>query len=141
MRIEIKKVMKSAKIPTRKTEGAAGYDLYAAEDGVIYPCERLAIRTGVSMDLGMLTGIIKPRSGLAVNYGLDVLAGVIDSDYRGELKVVLINHGINDFKFSAGDRIAQIVFINPFFPDLVEVKELGETERGAGGFGSTGKAA
>lgn len=141
MKVNIKRITRSAAMPTRKTDGAAGYDLYAAEDGIIYPCERLAVRTGISMDMGQLTGIIKPRSGLAVNYGVDVLAGVIDSDYRGELKVVLINHGINDFKFSAGDRIAQIIFINPFFPDLVEESELSQTQRGKGGFGSTGKAA
>mgnify|MGYP001945090991 CR=1 FL=1 len=141
MKITAKNTIKGAKVPERKTDGAAGYDLFAAEDGVIYPCERLAIRTGVSMDMGGLTGIIKPRSGLAANYGIDVLAGVIDSDYRGEIKVILINHGINDFKFSAGDRIAQMIFIKPFFPELEIANELSKTQRGAKGFGSTGKAA
>jgi dUTP pyrophosphatase len=81
---------------------------------------------------------IRPRSGLAVKHGIDTLAGVIDSDYRGEVKVVLINHHQEDFTVSAGDRIAQLVFRKHEAPNIMLVDELGDSVRGAGGFGSTG---
>jgi len=110
-------------LPHYATDGAAGMDVRSAEDVTIAPGARHAVATGLALAIPQGFEIqVRPRSGLALKHGITVpnTPGTIDSDYRGELKVVLINHGINDFKFSAGDRIAQIVFINPFFPDLVE---------------------
>lgn len=127
-------------MPTRATEGSAGYDLSSAIDCDIYPGQRMVVKTGFAWQFpGGYSGQIWPRSGLSVKHGIDVLAGLIDNDYRGEVGVVLINHGDRVFHISIGDRIAQMVLIAPgaFVSELVEVLE--GTERGTGGFGSTGK--
>lgn len=128
-------------VPTRGTDQAAGLDLRASEKGVIYPTERKLIDTGfqVQLDFGSV-GFIKPRSGLAVRHGIDVLAGVIDSDYRGEVKVLLINHGDRPFEYDKGTRIAQLVVLPVVMSPAIEMKELGMSQRAAGGFGSTGVA-
>jgi len=119
--------------------GDSGYDIHSNISGEIYPSERLLISTGlkVAIDNGNV-GIIKPRSGLAVNNGIDVLAGVIDPSYRGEVKVSLINHGAEIFRFNRGDRVAQLIVI-PCFTGKIEYTDVDETERGNNGFGSTGK--
>jgi len=134
------KLDKRAKIPTKGSKFAAGFDLYALEGGCIAPRMRLLISTGITVAIPQgWYGRIAPRSGLAHNFGIDVLAGVIDSDYRSEVKVILMNHGSGDYKFEAGDRIAQLV---PEFCGVWQIEEvdsLNETTRGAGGFGSTGK--
>jgi dUTP pyrophosphatase len=120
------------------TYGAAGFDLKAAQDGVIKRGERHLIKTNIRMAIPKgYYGRIAPRSGLALKYGLVVLAGVIDSDYRGEIGVILRNTGIEDFEFKYGDRIAQII-IERCFTNLTKVESLDDTDRGAGGFGSTG---
>lgn len=127
-------------MPTRATEGSAGYDLSSAIDCDIYPGQRMVVKTGFAWQFPSgYSGQIWPRSGLAAKHGIDVLAGLIDNDYRGEVGVVLINHGDRVFHVSIGDRIAQMVLIAPgaFVAELVEV--LDETQRGDGGFGSTGK--
>jgi len=136
--------------PTRHTSGAAGYDLCAAGPGIIQPGDMLAVSTGTYIDLhptfddnengaAPLAGLVLPRSGLAVKHGVTVLngPGLIDPDYRGEIKVLLINHGKRAFVFSAHDRIAQLLLV-PFNTPWFMRGELSETERGVGGFGSTG---
>ena len=132
---------KDATIPVRSSEGAAGFDLYYSGLSMsILPKEYAICETGIQMSLSPdLIGDIKPRSGLAVKYGIDTMAGVIDSDYRGEIKVVLINHGKETAFFRRGDRIAQLVVTN-FYSDVQEVTEdLDTTARGVNGFGSTGR--
>lgn len=126
-------------LPKQATEGAAGFDLQSAEDVVLYPGRRLAIPTGFAWAIppGQV-GMIRPRSGMAVSSGIDVLAGVIDADYRGEVAVVLINHGDRTLDIEAGDRIAQMVVQPCMVGVTVECDELPSTERGNGGFGSTG---
>ena len=136
--IKIYKLTESAIMPRLGTEGAAGYDLFSDENEVIMPLARSAIKTGVSTEMQpSAVGIIKPRSGLAVKQGIDVLAGVIDSDFRGEIKVVLINLGAEPVVINKGQAIAQILFM-PVLHNVVEATgQISETVRGAGGFGST----
>lgn len=126
-------------LPKQATEGAAGFDLQSAEYVILYPGQRLAIATGFAwaIPLGQV-GMIRPRSGLAVRNGIDALAGVIDADYRGEVAVVLINHGTRPLDIEAGDRIAQMVVQPCMVGVTVECDELPSTDRGSGGFGSTG---
>lgn len=133
-------------LPDYKTEHAAGMDLQAAlgEDETLFlPMgERVLVPTGLSMELPVgFEAQIRPRSGLALNYGVTVLnaPGTIDADYRGEVKVLLINHGLNTFAIERGTRIAQMV-IQPVVRASLELAgELSETIRGIGGFGSTGR--
>jgi len=124
--------------PRRETAGSAGYDLRATSFEVIKPGERLLIGTGFAWEIPEgLVGMVRPRSGLACRDGLHTLAGVIDSDYRGEVKVLLINLGDEEIVISKGDRIAQMV-VTPFYGvELNVVDELDDVDRG-GGFGSTG---
>ena len=126
-------------IPTRGTDGAAGYDLYALEDTVINCFQFIPVSTGVSIAIPAgHYGRIAPRSGLSVKHGVMVGAGVIDSDYRGEIKVALATlNGVYEFK--KGDRIAQIIIEPVVTPELVQVDSLDDSERGHGCFGSTGK--
>ncbi len=139
-KVSITKLESKAIIPTRGSTGAAGYDLYTTEFYVLKPGERKLFKTGLSMSIptGMY-GRIAPRSGLAYKKGIDVMAGVIDEDYRGEIGVILINLGQEDFNIIVGDKIAQIIFefYNPV--DFVETTGLDNTQRGEGGFGSTDK--
>lgn len=130
-------------LPLKMSQHASGFDLHAAvkESVVLKPGERLLIPTGIS--LGMPPEIeaqVRPRSGLALKYGITTLnaPGTIDADYRGEVGVILINHGTEDFVIQRGDRIAQLVFQLVPRITLVEVNELSQTERGCGGFGHTG---
>lgn len=145
MNLKVRLLHPDAKPPQRATDGAAGYDLFAVEDYRLDSGERYAYRTGVAVEIPPgYVGIIKPRSGWAVKSGIDTLAGVIDSDFRGEIKVLLICLDRLDtlngsFRVNKGDRIAQLLIV-PCFTGAVEVvTELAGTERGAGGFGSTGK--
>ena len=133
------KLTPGAIMPTRGTDGAAGYDLYAIEDAVINCFHFIPVSTGVSMAIPAgHYGRIAPRSGLAVKHGVMVGAGVIDSDYRGEIKVALATlNGVYEFK--KGDRIAQIIIEPVVTPELAQVDSLDDSERGDGGFGSTGK--
>lgn len=138
MRLEFKLNRDSAVIPTRGTPGAAGLDLYAAETAVLQKGEWKVVDTGVSVSLPVdHVGLIWPRSGWSVKHGIDTLAGVVDSDYRGSIGVVLINHG-PEFVIEPGRRIAQLVVQRYEYatPDIVS--ELGETLRGEHGYGSTG---
>jgi dUTP pyrophosphatase len=128
---------------TQATSGSSGYDLASAEDGklTILPGAVALVRTGLALELPLgLEGQVRSRSGLAARSSVFVLnsPGTIDSDYRGEVKVVLANFGAVPFSVSPGDRIAQLVFIQVPSVRLVAVEELAPTERGAGGFGSSG---
>lgn len=145
MNLNIKKLRENAKIPFRATPGSAGMDLYACIDDPITleSGEHKIVPTGISIELpsNEYVALIYARSGLAVKHGIGLSnsVGVIDSDYRGELCVSLINQYAESYTINPDERIAQLV-IMPVIPvDPVEVEELGETSRGEGGFGSTGK--
>jgi dUTP pyrophosphatase len=141
LQINVKKLSENATIPTQGTSFAAGYDLYAAEDAVVVCGTRKLIKTNISMEINPgYYGRIAPRSGLAYKNGIDILAGVIDSDYRGDIGVILYNTDKNiDFTVKKGDRIAQIIFEACYTATLNNVDNLDNTLRQAGGFGSTGK--
>ena len=130
-------------LPSRQTSGSAGHDVASAEpDFVLAPGERRAVGTGLAFELPV--GIemqVRPRSGLALKHGLTLpnAPGTIDADYRGELKVIMQNGGTEPVTIRRGERIAQLVFARYETPLLEEVEELGASERGAGGFGSTGR--
>jgi dUTP pyrophosphatase len=137
--IKFKRLSQDAKIPVRATSGAAGFDVFSNGNYTIKPNVRCLLDTGIAMQLPVnYWGELKPRSGLAARHGLDVLAGVIDSDYTGEIKVSLINLGEHDVEIKKGDRIAQLI-IQQYESYWVEVSEFDDTDRGSGGFGSTGK--
>ena len=140
LQINIKKLSENATIPSKGTNFAAGYDLYAAEDAVVNCGTRKLIKTNISMEITPgYYGRIAPRSGLAYKNGIDVLAGVIDSDYRGDIGVILYNSDKNiDFIVKKGDRIAQIIFEACYSATLNEAENLDNTLRQSGGYGSTG---
>ncbi|MFM5924081.1 MAG: dUTP diphosphatase [Novosphingobium sp.] len=128
-------------LPVYATAGAAGMDVVSAEDVTIAPGARHAVATGLSFAIPHGFEIqVRPRSGLALKHGITVpnTPGTIDSDYRGELKVILINHGDADFAIQRGDRVAQLVLAPVTRASWLIADELDETERGEGGFGSTG---
>jgi dUTP pyrophosphatase len=127
-------------LPEYGSQGAAGADLRASEAVVIAPGGRAAVPTGVRLEIPPgHAGLVWPRSGLAVRHGIDTLAGVIDSDYRGEVKVVLVNHGDEPFAIAAGDRVAQLLLQRVERAAFVAADAVGDTGRGSGGFGSTGR--
>lgn len=142
MALNVTKLVPHAILPTRATPGAVGYDLFSIDNYVVLPGRRVVIATGITVNLPPGTyGRIAPRSGLAVKHGLDTLAGVIDPDYTGEVKVVLQNLDVNQpFVIRPGYRIAQLILEQCVTPEVVEVpSEFTQlTERGAAGFGSTG---
>jgi dUTP pyrophosphatase len=142
MKLKIKKLNPEAIIPSYQTKEAAGFDLHSIEDVILNPNERKLIATGLAFEIEYGYEVqIRPRSGLAFKHGITVLnsPGTIDSDYRGEIKVLLINHSNEKFEIKKGDRIAQAVVAPVIQAEIVEVEELSETKRGKGGFGSTGK--
>ncbi|VDD80665.1 unnamed protein product [Mesocestoides corti] len=137
--LRFRKVSQSARAPTRGSEQAAGYDLYSAEDCVVKAKSRALVNTDIQIALPSgCYGRIAPRSGLALKHGIDVGAGVVDQDYRGTIGVVLFNFSDEDFNVKQGDRIAQMICERIFIPTLEETQNLGETERGSSGYGSTG---
>jgi dUTP diphosphatase len=127
-------------LPSHGSAGSAGADLAASEGVTLGPGERAAVPTGIHVAIPEgHVGLVWPRSGLAVRHGIDTLAGVIDSDYRGEVKVVLVNHGPEPFRIAPGDRIAQLL-VQRVERVLFERRDsLPDTERGEDGFGSTGR--
>ncbi len=128
-------------LPRYATHGAAGMDVVSAEDVTLDPGARHAVATGLSVAIPFGYEIqVRPRSGLALKHGITVpnTPGTIDSDYRGELKVIMINHGTEPFPIARGDRVAQLVLAPVTQAEWEEVDSLDETERGSGGFGSTG---
>ena len=135
----VKRLTSSATIPARASDGAAGYDLTSSEHVVIPSRGRALVSTGIAIAIPEgCYGRIAPRSGLAVKCGIDVGAGVIDADYRGEVKVLLFNFSDEDCTVAAGLRMAQLVLEQIAIPPVEEVEDLDSTKRGAGGFGSTG---
>lgn len=137
--VKIKKLNEAAVIPVWNNK-SAGCDLSSLESHVLRPGERKLFKTGLSIAIPSgLYGRIAPRSGLAYKSGIDVMAGVIDEDYRGEVGVILINLGQEDKAIVAGDKIAQLIFENYTRCNFDEVKDLDDTDRGTGGYGSTDK--
>ena len=129
-------------LPGYATPGSSGMDLRASEAALIPAGERGCVGTGLYFEMPPgCEAQVRPRSGLALKHGITVLnsPGTIDSDYRGEIKVILINHGKGDFRIEPGDRIAQVVFAQVTQVELEKSGELDETERSSGGFGSTGR--
>ncbi len=126
--------------PSRSTVHAAGADLHAAEDLTLAPGERRLVPTGLRVAIPPgHAGLVWPRSGIAVRDGIDTMAGVIDSDYRGEVQVLLINHGREPFRIRRGDRIAQLLVQRVEPAEFAPADGLPESARGEGGFGSTGR--
>lgn len=160
MKLKIKKLHPDAIIPTRSNSTDSGLDLYSIEKCVLLPNERKLIGCGIAIELPDPTFMksikntngldslvmfiweaqIRPRSGLAAKHGITIVnsPGTIDSSYRGEIKVILLNNGDNPFVINKGDRIAQMIVCPIIVPDVEEVDELSNTDRGEGGFGSTG---
>jgi len=142
MELKFTKLDPAATIPTRAHDGDAGLDLYALEKVRIGPEERIAVGTGVAVEIPEgHAGLVLPRSGLARRYGISLVnaPGLIDAGYRGEIQVLIINNDPADiFRAEAGDRIAQLMIVPVVMADPVEVDSLTETERATGGFGSSG---
>lgn len=142
--VKVKKISHHSMIPAYATPASAGVDLYACiqEKIVVHPGEHVKIPTGIAIELPdqHIVALIFARSGLASRSGVGLTngVGVIDADYRGEIQVLMQNHGLLPVTINSGDRIAQMVFMPIFHALLEEVSELGETLRGTGGFGSTG---
>ena len=137
--MKVKRLVNHAKLPIRGSKGAAGYDLHAAKKCVIPANARGVVKTGIAIEIpDGLYARIAPRSGLSVKKSIDVGAGVVDRDYRGEIGVVLINHSSKDFEVNVGDRIAQMILEQIKTPEVEEQADLDQTDRGEKGFGSTG---
>lgn len=132
----------NATFPKRADIGAAGYDLSSVDKVCIEPGTQAIVDTGLVLEFPSDCYVrVAPRSGLAAKHAIDVMAGVIDSTYRGNVKVILHNHGTESFMVNVGDRIAQMIFEKIYTPDLQQVQEMTElttSDRGQGGFGSTG---
>ncbi|GFN99918.1 deoxyuridine 5'-triphosphate nucleotidohydrolase [Plakobranchus ocellatus] len=140
VKLQFAKLSEHAKAPTRGSALAAGYDLYSAYDYIVPAKGKEVIKTDLQIAVPEgCYGRVAPRSGLAVKNFIDVGAGVVDEDYRGNVGVVLFNFSDKDFVVSRGDRIAQLVCERIFRPELEELPSLTETERGSNGYGSSGK--
>ena len=138
--IQVELVNEDATMPTRATDGSAGLDMYACQSAVIEAGKRTLVDTGVSIAIPHgYVGLIWPRSGLALKKGLDVGAGVIDSDYRNVIGVLLFNHTDDPYRVEPGDRIAQILIQPAVMVQPVQVSSLNQTDRGQSGYGSTGR--
>jgi dUTP pyrophosphatase len=138
----VKRLDPGLPLPTRARGGDAGVDLYAVEAVRLQPGERATVGTGVAVAIPAgFAGLVAPRSGLAQRHGLGVVnaPGVVDSGYRGEIRVILVNHGAEPVSLARGERIAQLLVVPVETQGLLEVEELPSSERGEGGFGSTGR--
>jgi len=142
MSLRVVRLDPHAILPTRAHPGDAGLDLHAREAAVLEPGERASVGTGIAIEIPPgQAGLVLPRSGLAARHGISVVnaPGLIDSGYRGELRVLLLNTDRRAcFELAAGDRIAQLVLVSIHVPAPAEVQELEASERGSGGFGSSG---
>ncbi|RDU64874.1 dUTP diphosphatase [Helicobacter sp. MIT 14-3879] len=141
MELKVKQLDKDSILPKYQSDGASGFDLHSIEDIEIAPSEVVAVKTGLAFEIQKGFEIqVRPRSGLAIKNGISVLntPGTIDSDYRGEVMVILVNFSKNTFCIKKGDRIAQAVLSQVFQANLVPSNSLNETNRGSSGFGSTG---
>ncbi|MFP4539448.1 MAG: dUTP diphosphatase [Candidatus Paceibacterota bacterium] len=139
MEIKIKKIDKDMPLPEYGHKGDAGFDLKASRDISLPPKEKIAVPTGLALEIPEgYVGLIWDKSGLAVKHGMKVMGGVIDSTYRGEILVGVINLSDEIYSFAKGDKVAQMI-IQEYKEVIFKEEELSETERGEGGFGSTGK--
>jgi len=143
LEVKVRRLRKSARLPFKATSGSSGFDLFADIDEPleIRPLGRVQVGTGIVLEIPEgYEGEVRPRSGLSAKYGVTILnsPGTIDSDYRGEVKVILINLGNEPFTVEPGMRIAQLIIKKVESPAFVEVDMLSDTERGEGGFGHTG---
>lgn len=139
MTLSLMRITETAKIPTRATEWSAGLDLYADETITIPEYSRVWVRTGIALALDPYhVGQVWPRSGLA-GHGLDTSAGILDADFRGEIKILLCNGTPHRKTVNAGERIAQLLIVPMARPNLIEVDALPASVRGENGFGSSGK--
>jgi dUTP pyrophosphatase len=139
MNINVKLLDNKATMPTRANENDAGWDLYSTIDTIIPPKQRKTVKTGIALEMpNHMAGLIWPRSGLSVNKGIDVLAGVVDSGYRGEIMVCLYNTSDDNVSINCGNRIAQIIFQEVPRVMMTNQEELGSSQRGFKGFGSSG---
>jgi dUTP pyrophosphatase len=142
MSLRVVRLHERATLPTRAHPGDAGLDLYALEPAALEPGERTSIPTGIAVEIPPgQAGLVLPRSGLAARHGISVVnaPGLIDSGYRGELRVLLLNTDrVDRFELAAGDRIAQLVLVEVALEEPLEVTELEPSRRGLGGFGSSG---
>jgi dUTP diphosphatase len=142
MTLKVRRLDGRAQLPTRAYPGDAGLDLHALEAAVLQPGERASIRTGIAVEIpDGEAGLVLPRSGLATRHGIALVnaPGLIDAGYRGEIRVLLLNTDREAaFTIAGGDRIAQLVLVKVQTPAVVEVEDLAVSERGAGGFGSSG---
>lgn len=141
-RLRVRRLDPAARLPTRAYEGDAGLDLYALERVELAPGARASVRTGVAVEIPSgQAGLVLPRSGLAARHGIALVnaPGLIDAGYRGELRVLLLNTDRDaPFTVDPGERVAQLVLVQVQTPEVTEVEELAVSERGAGGFGSSG---
>lgn len=139
--IKIKRLDPNAEMPQKATQESAGFDLHSIEDFALEPGEHRSVRTGLAFEIPSgYAMLIYPRSGMAKNHGITLsnAVGVVDADYRGEVMILLYNAGAQRVSYQAGDRVAQAIIHKLPDIELVECEELSETERGMGGFGSTG---
>jgi dUTP pyrophosphatase len=140
--LRVRRLDPRAMLPTRAYPDDAGLDLYALEEAVLEPGERASVRTGIALEISPgQAGLVLPRSGLAMRHGISVVnaPGLIDAGYRGEVQVLLLNTDRrSSFSLAAGERIAQLVLVRVETPAVQEVSALAVSERGAGGFGSSG---
>ncbi len=142
VKVRVKRLSPDARIPKAAKSGDVAFDLYSNVDYELRPGERFAIPTGIALEIPPgYEGQVRPRSGLALKEGITVLntPGTIDSGYRGEVKTIMINHNAEAFKITKGMRISQLAIRPVPEVEFIEVDELSDTERGEGGFGSTGK--
>jgi dUTP pyrophosphatase len=141
LNVKVKRLSDRAKLPQYQHKNDCGMDVCAIYDQVLFAGDRKLIATGLAFELPDYCQIeVRPRSGLALKHGVTVLnaPGTIDSNYRGELGIILINHGVEKFDIKAGDRIAQIAFMPFYTANLVDSELLEDSDRGSAGFGSTG---
>jgi dUTP pyrophosphatase len=139
VKLSVKKLSEDAKIPSYATEGDAGMDIYANEDIVVEPGKRVLVSTGISASFPKgYVALVWDKSGHAVKRGIKTMAGVIDAGYRGEWKIALYNTSEENFEIKKHDKIAQVLIQPVKSAEIEEVSELSDTERGEGGFGSTG---
>ncbi len=140
MKLKIKKLNQNAKTPEYSHFDDAGFDLFSVETIKIQPQQRFQIKTGLTMQIPSgYVGLIWDKNGLSHNYGLKTLGGVVDSGYRGEIMVGLINLGGEDYTIEAGDKVAQMIIQKKEICEIEEVDQLTDSERGQSGFGSSGK--
>jgi dUTP pyrophosphatase len=142
VQVKIKKIKESAILPKYAHEGDAGVDLYSTKEYALKPGERTLVSTGISIAIPLgYEAQVRPKSGLALKHGISIVntPGTIDAGYRGEIGVIIINHGQEDYTIEKGKKVAQMVFNKIEAVNFEEVEDLDDTTRGEGGFGSTGQ--